>query len=339
MSPVGRGVPVVPAVPMSGSVTLTIRGVPASVALALVLAACQEVEGAGGEYLVSREGSDSTAIGAARRRPAGATAHSSCPTSASVCGTACGTPSTPISVREGMPERMPEDFDDDAGLTDEKRWPVYSGNPDDLADVPSAKNSVILRWIAWRAMGMKGPGPRRRVNGGSSAPFRPFGASAPTATSLWSLDECITCRHSLTGTSFCAAMGCLCADHRGPTLSSAEEWRSVALELGDEVKRLNDQSAALSTAALAVVAWGERFRNFIPSILYTAITSDLAAALAAPMKRGHPDAAWWCPKCKAAFELGEAAFTLAANSPPLCPNDGCTSELHAAMAEAGASDV
>lgn len=63
MSPVGRGVPVERAVPMAGSVTLTIRGVPASVALALVLAACQEVEGAGGEYLVSREGSDSRSIG------------------------------------------------------------------------------------------------------------------------------------------------------------------------------------------------------------------------------------------------------------------------------------
>lgn len=42
-------------------------------------------------------------------------------------------------------------------------------------------------------------------------------------------------------------------------------------------------------------------------------------------------AAWWCPACEEAFELGEAAFYLTADSPPLCPNDGCKSELEGAQ--------
>jgi hypothetical protein len=75
-------------------------------------------------------------------------------------------------------------------------------------------------------------------------------AAAPAETRE---GECQTCDHTLTGTPFCTAAGCLCADHRGPTLSSAEEWRSVALELGAEVKRLNE-SATPSPAKLAEVA-------------------------------------------------------------------------------------
>jgi predicted RNase H-like HicB family nuclease len=50
---------------------------------------------------------------------------------------------------------------------------------------------------------------------------------------------CVTCGHTLTGTPLCTAVNCTCPDHRGPTLSSAEEWRETAMELSDEVMRLS----------------------------------------------------------------------------------------------------
>jgi hypothetical protein len=63
--------------------------------------------------------------------------------------------------------------------------------------------------------------------------------AAPPPAEQGEWKGCVTCGHGLT-TKFCTAMGCMCPDHRGPTLASAEEWRETALELADEVKRLNE---------------------------------------------------------------------------------------------------
>lgn len=48
------------------------------------------------------------------------------------------------------------------------------------------------------------------------------------------------------------------------------------------------------------------------------------------MTRDDPSAAWWCPKCSEAFELGEVAFPWADVNGVFCPNDGCGAELDAA---------